>query len=41
VAYAQAGCGVVADSIPEAEYQECVNKATALFRALERAERIL
>ena len=41
VAYVQAGCGVVADSIPEAEYQECVNKATALFRAIERAERIL
>ena len=41
VAYAQAGCGVVADSVPEAEYQECVNKATALFRAIERAQRIL
>ena len=41
VAYAQAGCGVVADSVPEAEYQECVNKATALFRAIERARRIL
>jgi anthranilate synthase component 1 len=41
VAYAQAGCGVVADSVPETEYQECVNKATALFRAIERAQRIL
>jgi anthranilate synthase component I len=41
VAYAQAGCGVVADSVPEAEYQECINKATALFRAIERAQRIL
>jgi anthranilate synthase component 1 len=41
VAYGQAGCGVVADSVPEAEYQECVNKATALFRAIERAQRIL
>jgi anthranilate synthase component 1 len=41
VAYAQAGCGVVADSVPESEYQECVNKATALFRAIERAQRIL
>ena len=41
VAYAQAGCGVVADSVPESEHQECVNKATALFRAIERAQRIL
>jgi anthranilate synthase component I len=41
VAYAQAGCGVVADSVPETEYQECINKATALFRAIERAQRIL
>jgi anthranilate synthase component 1 len=41
VAYAQAGCGVVADSDPEMEYQECVNKASALFRAIERAQRIL
>jgi anthranilate synthase component I len=41
VAYAQAGCGVVADSDPETEYQECVNKASALFRAIERAQRIL
>jgi anthranilate synthase component 1 len=41
VAYAQAGCGVVADSVPETEYQECVNKATALFRAIERAQPIL
>ena len=30
-AYAQAGGGVVYDSVPENEYQETVNKATALF----------
>jgi anthranilate synthase component 1 len=40
VAFAQAGCGVVADSVPESEYQECVNKAMALFRAIERAQSI-
>jgi anthranilate synthase component 1 len=40
VAFAQAGCGVVADSVPESEYQECVNKAMALFRAIERAHSI-
>jgi len=35
--YMQAGGGVVADSDPEAEYQETVNKATALFKAVEMA----
>jgi anthranilate synthase component 1 len=38
-AYVQAGGGVVFDSVPENEYQETVNKATALFRAVEIAER--
>jgi anthranilate synthase component I len=37
--YVQAGGGVVADSDPEAEYQESVNKAKALFRAAQEAER--
>ena len=36
--YIQAGCGVVADSDPEDEYQETVNKARALVRAAEEAE---
>lgn len=34
-AYVQAGAGVVADSVPEREYQETVNKARALLRAAE------
>ena len=38
-AYVQAGGGVVFDSDPECEYQETVNKARALFRAVELAER--
>ncbi len=37
--YVQAGAGVVADSVPENELQECVNKAKALFRAAEEAVR--
>lgn len=37
--YVQAGGGIVADSTPEGEYQECVNKAKALFRAAEEAVR--
>ncbi len=37
--YVQAGGGVVADSDPEAEYQETVNKSRALFRAAQEAIR--
>src|SRR5277367_3818799 len=36
-AYVQAGGGVVADSVPEREYQETVNKARALVKAVEIA----
>jgi anthranilate synthase component 1 len=37
-AYVQAGAGVVADSVPEKEYEETINKARALVRAIEIAE---
>ncbi len=37
--YIQAGAGIVADSVPENEYQECVNKARALIRAIGLAQR--
>jgi anthranilate synthase component 1 len=39
VMYVQAGAGIVADSDPEREQQECLNKAKALFRAAEEAQR--
>ena len=39
VAYVQAGAGLVADSVPEREYQETVSKARALIAALEIAHR--
>jgi anthranilate synthase component 1 len=39
VAYIQAGGGIVADSDPDAEFQETVNKAMALLRATEMAHR--
>ena len=39
VMYVQAGGGVVADSVPEAEYQETVAKARALMSAAEEAVR--
>jgi len=37
-AYIQAGAGIVADSIPEREYQESLNKAQALLAAIDQAE---
>ncbi|MGQ0486679.1 MAG: anthranilate synthase component I [Hyphomicrobiales bacterium] len=37
--YVQAGAGIVADSLPESEHQECISKAKALFRAAEDAVR--
>jgi anthranilate synthase component 1 len=38
-AYLQAGAGIVADSVPAREHQECMNKARAVLRAFEMAER--
>lgn len=38
IASVQAGAGIVADSVPEREYEECLNKAKALLGALEMAE---
>ena len=36
-AYLQSGAGIVADSDPESEYEECLHKARALHKALELA----
>jgi anthranilate synthase component 1 len=38
VAYIQAGAGIVADSVPQREYQESLNKAQALLSAVDQAE---
>ncbi len=35
--YIQAGAGIVADSVPQKEFEECGNKAKAVVRAIERA----
>ncbi|HLH21011.1 MAG TPA: anthranilate synthase component I [Chloroflexota bacterium] len=40
VAHVTAGAGIVADSVPSAEYEETLNKARAAERALELAERL-
>lgn len=40
IGYIQAGAGIVADSVPEREYEECLNKAQAVLRAVERARSI-
>ena len=39
-AYIQAGAGIVADSIPAAEYRETLSKATAMVEAVGRAREI-
>ena len=38
--YVQAGAGIVADSVPELEHQESLNKAQAVIRAIERAQEL-
>ncbi len=37
--YVQAGAGIVADSVPKSEQQECIDKAAAIFRAADEARR--
>jgi anthranilate synthase component 1 len=39
-AWVQAGAGIVADSDPAAEYEECMNKAAAVLAAIEAAQRV-
>lgn len=36
--YVRSGAGIVADSVPEKEYEECINKAKAVVEALKTAE---
>lgn len=36
--FVRSGAGIVADSVPESEYRECINKAKAVVRAIEQAE---
>ena len=36
--FVRSGAGIVADSVPEKEYQECINKAAAVVRSLELAK---
>lgn len=36
--FVRSGAGIVADSVPESEYQECINKAKAVVKALELAK---
>ena len=36
--FVRSGAGIVADSVPEKEYEECINKARAVVNALKCAE---
>ena len=38
--FVRSGAGIVADSVPEKEYQECINKAAAVVNALKTAEEV-
>lgn len=39
--FVRSGAGIVADSVPENEYQECINKAKAVMNALSTGEEVL
>ena len=39
--FVRSGAGIVADSVPEKEYQECLNKAAAVIDALKKAEEVM
>lgn len=38
--FVRSGAGIVADSVPEKEYQECINKAAAVMKSLELAREV-
>ena len=38
--FVRSGAGIVADSVPEKEYQECLNKAAAVVKALNMAKEV-
>ncbi len=38
--FVRSGAGIVADSVPESEFQECINKAKAVTQALQQAEEL-
>ena len=38
--YVRSGAGIVYDSVPEKEYQECINKAAAVVKAIESANEL-
>ena len=38
--FVRSGAGIVADSVPEKEYEECINKAKAVMDALKLAEEV-
>lgn len=38
--FVRSGAGIVADSVPASEYQECINKAAAVIKAVEQAQEV-
>ncbi len=39
--FVRSGAGIVADSVPEKEYEECINKAAAVVKALKDASEVM
>ena len=39
--FVRSGAGIVADSVPEKEFEECANKAKAVIQAIREAEEVL
>ena len=39
--FVRSGAGIVADSIPEKEFQECINKAKAVVEAIKKAQQMV
>ena len=39
--FVRSGAGIVADSIPENEYKECINKAKAVMKAVEEGQEVI
>ena len=39
--FIRSGAGIVADSVPETEYQECLNKAKAVINALQQSKEVI
>jgi anthranilate synthase component 1 len=38
--FVRSGAGIVADSVPDSEFNECINKASAVVKAIKMSEEV-